>query len=145
MPSYPSFEKWVLTKTQLTRQDLADLDLMDAYEVIVSRIETATRRGAIDPLVTVSSKRAGGNSRQSTNRRLDLLGYTVAQRRIVHRLLTGTPSGFPGLLALYLEQGDGMNGWHSYVRRQTREYRKLSPPAGEGEPAEAPAVTNAGH
>lgn len=126
MGSHPPFEAWVLARTPLSRQHLHALALLDAYEIIVTRVETATRRGAKDPLVAVSSKRAGGNSRRSTNKSLDMLEYTTGQRRIVHRILTGTPSGFPGLLALYITQDDDIERWRAYLQRQIREYTRLS-------------------
>lgn len=126
MDSPPPFENWVVAQTPLTRRDIEALDLLEAFSVMVDRFATATHRGASDPFVTVSTKRAGGNSRQCTNRQLDLLGYTRAQRRIVHRLLAGTPSGFPGLLALYVGKVEDVDQWHSYLRRQVRDYVRLS-------------------
>lgn len=96
-----TFVDWVKEQFDVDDQTIHDAKLVPAFEVLLSRVEEARRRGAEDPLLTVSPKRAGGNSRACTRRMLASLGFTDAGRRIVHRLLAGSPSGWPGLLALY--------------------------------------------
>ncbi len=96
-----TFVEWVKEQFDVDDQTIHDAKLVPAFEVLLSRVEEARRKGAEDPLVTVSAKRAGGNSRACTRRMLASLGFTDAGRRIVHRLLAGSPSGWPGLLALY--------------------------------------------
>jgi hypothetical protein len=92
--------------------------LTPAFEVLISRCEAARRRGAANPLVTVSPKRAGGNSRACTRRMLAQLGLTEAQRRVMHRLLAGSPGGWPGLLSLFCERATLTPSQRQYARRQ---------------------------
>src|SRR6185436_11149056 len=99
------------------------------FEVIVSRIDGARAAGSSDPMRTVSTSRAGPNSRAVTHRMLASLGYTPSQRRIVHRLLTGSTSGWPGLLMLFAT-GANLTATHRrYVLRQIR-YFSTRPAAG---------------
>ena len=71
---------------------------------------------------TVSTSRAGPNSRAVTHRMLASLGYSPSQRRIVHRLLTGSASGWPGLLMLFAT-GSSLTATHRrYVMRQIRYF-----------------------
>ena len=107
-----------MKKGVITSAELARTRLVPAFEVLLSRVEEARRRGAKDPLVTVSAKRAGGNSRACTRRMLAQLGYTDAQRRAMHRLLAGSPSGWPGLLALYCHEVEMSAHQRHYARRQ---------------------------
>lgn len=113
-----TFLHWVVTQLGVSTEDLARSQLIPAFEVLLSRVEEARRRGASDPLVTVSAKRAGGNSRACTRRMLAQLGFTDAQRRAMHRLLAGSPSGWPGLLALYCYRADMSAQQRQYARRQ---------------------------
>src|SRR5665811_1965783 len=83
------------------RQRLLPLHIGAAFEVIVSRIDTARAAGSADPMRTISTSLAGPNSRAITHRMLASLGYSPSQRRIVHRLLSGSASGWPGLLMLF--------------------------------------------
>lgn len=96
-----TFVAWVVDRFEVDDQTIHAVKLVPAFEVLLSRVEEARRRGAEDPLVTVSPKQAGGNSRACTKRMLENLGLSDAQRRAIHRLLAGSPSGWPGLLALY--------------------------------------------
>lgn len=113
-----SFEDWAKTELGIDDDDLFDLKLAPAFDIFVSRLDTARRRGATDPLRTVTAKLAGGNSRISTRRMLDQLQLTDPQRRAIHRLIAGTPSGWPGLLRLYLT-GQPLKGkQRQYARRQ---------------------------
>ena len=113
-----TFVDWVVTELDITSAELARTRLVPAFEVLLSRVEEARRRGARDPFVTVSAKRAGGNSRACTRRMLAQLGYTDAQRRAMHRLLAGSPSGWPGLLALYCYEVEMSAHQRHYARRQ---------------------------
>ena len=112
------FEYWVAAQVGLTPEQVDALRLVAAFEVLLSRCEEARRRGAKDPLVTISSKRAGGNSRICTRRMLDQLGYTPRQRRAIHRLLAGSSSGWPGLFRLYCDDGQLTIRQRQYARRQ---------------------------
>ena len=49
------------------------------------------------------------------------LGYTDAQLRIVHRLLGGSPSGWPGLLRLFVGDAGLTDDQQIYARRQLRD------------------------
>ena len=98
-----------------------------AFEILVSRIDTARAAGSGDPMRTVSTSRAGPNSRAITHRMLASLGYSPAQRRIVHRLLAGSTSGWPGLLILFATGSDLTTNHRRYVLRQIRHFS--TPPA----------------
>jgi len=101
---------------------LVPLHIGAAFEVLVSRLDTAVAAGSADPMRTVSTSQAGPNSRAVTHRMLASLGYSPAQRRIVHRLLTGSPSGWPGLLMLFAT-GASLTATHRrYVLRQIRYF-----------------------
>jgi hypothetical protein len=71
---------------------------------------------------TVSTSRAGPNSRAVTHRMLASLGYSPAQRRIVHRLLAGSASGWPGLLMLFATGTNLTANHRRYVLRQIRHF-----------------------
>jgi hypothetical protein len=111
-------------------QDLAErlvpLHIGAAFEVIVSRIDGARAAGSSDPMRTVSTSRAGPNSRAVTHRMLASLGYSPAQRRIVHRLLTGSTSGWPGLLMLFATGANLTETHRRYVLRQIRYFSTRS-------------------
>ena len=113
-----NFEPWVAHELALTDADLDRLRLVAAFQVMVCRCEAARRRGAPAPLVTVSPKLAGGNSRTLTRRMLGQLGYNRGQLRVIHRLLAGSTGGWEGLLALFAA-GQHLNArQRGYARRQ---------------------------
>ncbi|KRB42982.1 hypothetical protein ASD90_21575 [Terrabacter sp. Root181] len=118
-----NFNDWTAAQLHLTAEELADINLTPVFDLFISRIEEARRRGAADPLTTITTKRAGGNSRACTKRMLEQLGFTAAQRRAVHRLLAGSPSGWPGLLRLYAVSQDLTGGQRQYARRQVQTLR----------------------
>ena len=113
------FELW-LRGFGITRNEAETLRLRPAFEIFLSRLESARQRGAEDPLVTVTAKSAGGNSRACTRRMLDQLGYEPAERRAIHRLFAGSPSGWPGFLRLYVDGEPPSTRHLRYVRRQLR-------------------------
>ena len=107
---------------QQIAERLEPLHIGAAFEVLVSRIDTARAAGSNDPMRTVSTSLAGPNSRAITHRMLASLGYSPSQRRIVHRLLTGSTSGWPGLLMLFAT-GANLTATHRrYVMRQIRYF-----------------------
>ncbi len=121
-----SFEDWATTALDVDDDELFDLKIAPAFEMFISRLDIARRRGATDPLRTVTSKAAGGNSRIATRRMLEQLQLTDPQRRAMHRLVAGTPSGWPGLLRLYVT-GQPLKGkQRQYARRQVQILRRES-------------------
>lgn len=118
-----SFGEWTAEQLHVTEEELDDIKLTPVFDLFISRIEEARRRGATDPLTTITTKRAGGNSRACTKRMLEQLGFSAAQRRAVHRLLAGSPSGWPGLLLLYAVSADLTGGQRQYARRQLQTLR----------------------
>lgn len=115
-----TFQGWC--QDELIAERLVPLHIGAAFEVIVSRIDTARAAGSNDPMRTVSTSLAGPNSRAATHRMLASLGYSPSQRRIVHRLLTGSASGWPGLLMLFAT-GTNLTATHRrYVMRQIRYF-----------------------
>ena len=114
MISPDCFEAWAVQQLGLTHEQVDAMKLMPVFEVFISRIEAAQARGATDPLQTITAKLAGGNSRACTRRMLEQLAFTPSQRRAAHRLLAGSPSGWPGLLRLFV---NGMS-----LTRQQRQY-----------------------
>src|SRR6476660_3820792 len=118
---------WTAAQLHLTAEELADINLTPVFDLFISRIEEARRRGAADPLTTITTKRAGGNSRACTKRMLEQLGLTAPQRRAVHRLLAGSPAGWPGLLRLYAASPDLTSGQLQYARRQLQALRSHEP------------------
>lgn len=112
-----SFRDWVAGELGVSIETIERSRLGPAFEILISRCEEARRRGATNPLVTVSPKRAGGNSRACTRRMLAQLGLTDSQRRVMHRLLGGSPSGWPGLLALFCEGAPLTPHQRQYARR----------------------------
>lgn len=103
---------------QQIAERLVPLHIGAAFEVIVSRIDAARASGSGDPMRTVSTSLAGPNSRAITHRMLASLGYSPSQRRIVHRLLSGSASGWPGLLMLFATGANLTTGHRRYVLRQ---------------------------
>ncbi len=122
-----AFGDWVRTELDLTAQETEAIRLQPAFEILLSRIEAARRRRAVDPLVTITSKRAGGNSRDATKRMLLQLGYTPAQRRAMHRLLAGSPSGWPGLLRLFVCNESATDAQRGYARSQVAAILRADP------------------
>jgi hypothetical protein len=121
-----TFHEWTAEQLKLTPDELAAINLTPVFDLFISRIEQARRRGAADPLTTITTKRAGGNSRACTRRMLEQLGFAAPQRRAVHRLLAGSPSGWPGLLRLYAVSQDLSGGQRQYARRQLQALRPHS-------------------
>lgn len=114
------FEDWVMAGLGLDVDEASAMKLAPVFDVFISRIEAARARGAADPLQTVTAKLAGGNSRACTKRMLQQLGFTPSQRRAAHRLLAGSPSGWPGLLRLYIEGSGLTRQQRQYARRQVK-------------------------
>jgi hypothetical protein len=118
-----TFEAWC------RHQDIWDpLDpshIQAAFEVLVSRIDAAKAAGAADPMLTVSTSKAGPNSRAVTHTMLEALGYSPAQRRIVHRLMAGSTSGWRGLLLLFATDSALTSGERRYVLRHARQLAAL--------------------
>ena len=125
-----TFQGWC--RDQGIAERLVPLHIGAAFEVLVSRIDTARAAGSRDPMRTVSTSRAGPNSRAVTHRMLASLGYSPSQRRIVHRLLTGSTSGWPGLLMLFATGANLTSTHRRYVMRQIRYFsaRPAASPAG---------------
>jgi hypothetical protein len=119
-----TFQTWC--QDQELAERLAPLHIGAAFEVIVSRIDSARAAGSSDPMRTVSTSQAGPNSRAVTHRMLGSLGYSPAQRRIVHRLLTGSTSGWPGLLMLFATGAKLTEAQRRYVLRQIRFFSTRS-------------------
>jgi len=115
-----TFQTWCQDERIADR--LVPLHIGAAFEVLVSRIDTARAAGSNDPMRTVSTSLAGPNSRAITHRMLASLGYSPAQRRIVHRLLTGSASGWPGLLMLFATGANLTSTHRRYVLRQIRYF-----------------------
>ncbi|GAA2501645.1 hypothetical protein [Terrabacter carboxydivorans] len=118
-----TFAAWTAGQLHVTEEELDAVNLTPVFDLFISRIEEARRRGATDPLTTITTKRAGGNSRACTKRMLEQLGFSAPQRRAVHRLLAGSPSGWPGLLRLYAVSADLTGGQRQYARRQLQALR----------------------
>ena len=119
-----TFQAWC--QDQDIGELLVPLHIGAAFEVIVSRIDGARAAGSSDPMRTVSTSRAGPNSRAVTHRMLASLGYSPSQRRIVHRLLTGSTSGWPGLLMLFATGANLTAAHRRYVLRQIRYFSTRS-------------------
>lgn len=122
-----TFTVWTAEQLHVKQEELDEVKLSPVFDLFISRIEEARRRGAADPLTTITTKRAGGNSRACTKRMLEQLGFTAPQRRAVHRLLAGSPSGWPGLLRLYAASADLTSGQRQYARRQLQALRSHEP------------------
>lgn len=122
-----SLASWVLDTLQVTEDEARAMKLPTALDLFISRIEAASKRGAADPLATITAKAAGGNSRASTRRMLAQLRHPPAQRRAVDRLLTGSPSGWPGLLRLYVTGQELTDEQRQYACRQVQILRGSDP------------------
>jgi hypothetical protein len=117
-----SFSQWVLDNAGIGADERNALQLDVVLDIFISRCEDARRRGSSDPLKTVSPKGSGGNSRMCTRRMLRNLGFTDAQLRVIHRLVAGSTSGWPGLLRLFVEGRSTTAEQRAYVRRQIRAF-----------------------
>lgn len=115
-----TFLSWTAEQLGCGPDELVVIQLEAAFEVFVSRITEAARRDAGNPLAVVCNSTAGGNSRAATRRMLRHLGYSPAQLRVVHRLMGGSPSGWPGLLSLFITRRDLTSHQRNYARRQVR-------------------------
>jgi hypothetical protein len=123
------FEAWVAHETGMSFAELDQLKLTASFDIYVSRLEIARRRGAEDPLATISPHGAGGNSRTCTRRMLAQLGYTKAELRVVHRLMAGSASGWPGLITLYAADSPLSAAQREYVHRQVHLVTRRSVPS----------------
>jgi hypothetical protein len=131
------FLDWTASQAGVEAHEAEQLGLMAAFEVYVSRVEIARLRGSEDPLAAISPN-GGGNSRACTRRMLDHLGYTAAELRVVHRLMSGSASGWPGLIKLYAAQSPVNAAHREYVRRQLQLVtRRSEPSAGAGQARDA--------
>lgn len=122
---------WLSDTFDISPTEIHRLRLDAAFEIFLSRLESARDRRAKDPLVTITAKAAGGNSRLVTRRMLDQLGYEPAERRAVHRLFAGSNGEWPGLLRLFGRQQEPTPQNVRYVRRQLCILRNVR----RGEPA----------
>src|SRR5688500_7944054 len=113
------WEAWAAAAVEMTAEEFAALGLTAAAELLLSRALAAGSHGAVRPLVTASSKQAGGHSRTVTRRMLEQLRFPANKRRALHRLFTGT-STWPGLFVIYGDARDLTAAEHAYVRRQVR-------------------------
>jgi hypothetical protein len=120
MSPHTPFQHWAVDEVGLTPDEVDALRLLPALEILVSRIEAAQARGAHDPVGAVSPTASGGNTRAATRSMLSSLGYTAAELRVVHRLMAGSVSGWPGLIRLYASGLPLTPAQHDYVRRQLR-------------------------
>lgn len=123
MTTTAAFEDWAIAQLALSDEEVEALKLTPVFDLFISRIEAARSRGAADPLQTVTAKLAGGNSRACTKRMLEQLGFAPPERRAVHRLLAGSPSGWPGLLSLFVGSEELTDRQRRYARRQVRILR----------------------
>ena len=121
-----AFDQWVVQEAGVDPQEFVRLKLSAAFDVYVSRLEEARLRGADQPLATIASHGAGGNSRACTRRMLVQLGYTATELRVVHRLMAGSASGWPGFIRLYAEGSSLSATQHEYVRRQVHLVTRCS-------------------
>ena len=111
-----TFAQWL--EREGIEDHLQPMQITAAFEVMVSRLDAARAAGAADPLRAISTRDAGPNSRTATRRMLERLGYSPVQRRSVHRLLAGSPSGWPGLARALRKRRRPHRG-SATVRRQT--------------------------
>lgn len=119
-----TFEEWLISCG--LREQVEGMHVIAAFEVMVARLDGARAAGARDPMRAISTRAAGPHSRLATHRMLEQLGYSPAQRRIMHRLLAGSPSGWPGLLRLFVAGSELSPGHRRYVARQASDFRRAS-------------------
>jgi hypothetical protein len=120
-----SFEQWFAS---VSRCDPADFQLADAFAIAVCRIEMASTLRAPDPIVSVGNH-ACSSSRRVTKAMFTRLGYSRDQVRVMQRILGGSPSGWPGLIRLYVSGGNITPAQRSYLRRQLNQFHS---PRGQG-------------
>jgi len=123
-----TFEQWL--EREGIEEYVQPMQITAAFELLVSRLDAARAAGAVNPLRAISTREAGPNSRAATRRMLERLGYSPVQRRSVHRLLAGSPSGWPGLLALFAGNAVLTADQRRYVARQARYFRSEDLPHG---------------
>jgi hypothetical protein len=119
-----TFEGWLVSCG--LRDQVEGMHVIAAFEVMVARLDGARAAGARDPMRAISTRAAGPNSRLATHRMLEQLGYSPAQRRIIHRLFAGSPSGWPGLLRLFASGAPPSSSQRRYVARQACDFRRAS-------------------
>lgn len=136
MNSVGPFEVWVVNETGISVPELEQLKLTASLDVYVSRLEMARQRGAEDPLATISPHGAGGNSRACTRSMLAQLGYTRVELRVVHRLMAGSASGWPGLIKLYATGLPLSAAQREYVHRQVHLVTRCSAPSAAAQRAQ---------
>ena len=112
------FSVWFGRHFGVAPDETRRLRLDAAFEVFLSRLEAARARGAHDPLVTITGKAAGGNSRCVTRRMLQQLGCDDVERRALHRIFAGSTSGWPGVLRMFAVGESPTTEQRRYVRRQ---------------------------
>ena len=115
-----TFDVWVTDELHLEERVLEETKLVPAFDLLVCRVEEAERNGAVDPLKAIRPRTAGGNSRLATIRTLDQLRCSGTHRRVLHRLLGGSTSGWLGLVELYAQNADLTDAQRRYARRQIR-------------------------
>ena len=114
------FQEWAIDHAGIGADDFERLKLDAAFDLFVSRLEVAQVRGSDQPLATITPTAAGGNSRACTRRMLARLGYDQTELRVVHRLMAGSASGWPGLLRLYAAGSPPSATHREYVHRQVQ-------------------------
>ena len=117
------FAAWLTGRAAVPSSVVDDLRLEGAFEVLSSRCAAARKHGSQKPLLTISPKGAGGNSRQCTRAMLRQLGYSERELRVVHRLMGGSPSGWAGLISIFVQRRPLTAAEISYVRKQIRLIR----------------------
>ena len=116
-----SFAEWAVEEAGLTADEVEALKIVPALEVLVSRIESAQSRGARDPIAApwLPWQQVGTRARPHAGC-CRTSGYTAQELRIVHRLMAGSTSGWPGLLRLYAGGSPMCQAHRDYVARQLR-------------------------
>lgn len=114
------FVTWVTDQAAVPAGVVDELRLDGAFQVLSSRCAAARAYGSQDPLRTISPKCAGGNSRQCTRAMLRQLGYSERELRVVARLMGGSPSGWAGLISIFVHGRPLSAAERAYVRRQIR-------------------------
>ena len=126
-----TFQQWL--EREGIEEHVRPMQIRAAFEILVSRLDAARAAGAVDPMRAISTRAAGPNSRLATRRMLERLGYSPLQRRSVHRLLAGSPSGWPGLLRLFACDAELSAEQRRYVARQERYFRSDDLPPGDAD------------
>lgn len=113
-----SFETWAAEQLRVPSRRLHRAGVIVAFDLLADRIGTARVNGSADPLRTLSSDTAGGNSRACTQRALAQLRLAPTARRATLRLLAGSASGWPGLIRLFVRDQRLTPRQRRYARRQ---------------------------